>query len=1125
MKMKKKLFVAILFVNFYNSQISGDIFSVSKPSPDPLIKNIETPVSLNNGLANISYPIYTINTDDITIPVALNYYSKGVKVGDIASSSGLGWDLSVPYKISRMTRDMEDEAGANGYLSNDVYTNLFTDVQKRRNILSSDANFHHDFIPDQFYYSLPGGSGKFILDHFDKKTILQKFEDLKIDYTITNGRIDSFTIIDDKGNTYYYGKYGNKQFGKTTRTERYSFLPETGTYTTSISNAGYFTSWYLIRIKTSKGKSIDFDYESTMTRYFSREYDKTEGNSPKILTTYFSEIRDNDYNLKKISFPTGSVDFNYYSVRDDLMAGSKLTDISVNNSGKSIITYDLGYFYSDSSTTTQNGQSSPFVLTLDPQAKKRLFLKEVIENKTDSKPKITQFTYNPVNLPDRFSNSIDLWGYFNNASNGTIMDVMGLSGAAYTRNVNERSSEAGILKEVTYPTGLKIKYNYEHNRGQNTIYGNSYLKGNYFDTLSYIETIKIFKTHLETNVDGDENNQIFWKEFTIPKNSFSDSKLNIFFSYNDFLIEGQEDEKCEAYIAYMRDSHNNLVNLFPNRTDPYIITKNDTSINVFNLVPEKSYKLYVEAQNCNTALRNFHLLIDFKYDLESGQQIFYGDGKRISGITYEENGKILKKMQYEYKNLETNLESGKIIGHPMYSTILGYMGTIPILDPYGVMSGSIISSYNINSHIYSSVIEKQIDNVGSKGMTYYVFKDNVNGGRYSSWPYNLPIDNEWLRGVPLAVTDYKYNFNTSKYEKIRETVNNYSVANGEVLETSLTDLGYFQDAEVNVYPYIRNSNYYRIPLIRYYADIEGYVNPSAPYPDRFYLINPEYAIHRGLDYYFRPYYLTGGRFTKQHTITTEYLNDVPVSTRTDYFYNNPLHYQLTSQKTTFPDLSYQTTDYSYAHEKDKMLMIAANMVGIPLETVTKKGSKIISKGYTDYPDVLPDAQTGNLMLPKSVSSLDLVTGNLFTEVIYDQYDSKGNLLQYTTKSGISTAIVWGYNQTQPIAKIEGTKYSDVSAYISTIVSKSDTDNSTGTPASEQDLVDALDLFRKKAELSGFQITTYSYDPLIGVRSITPPNGIRQVYIYDTTNRLMEVREQSQTGNLLKEYQYHYKPSN
>jgi hypothetical protein len=41
------------------------------------------------------------------------------------------------------------------------------------------------------------------------------------------------------------------------------------------------------------------------------------------------------------------------------------------------------------------------------------------------------------------------------------------------------------------------------------------------------------------------------------------------------------------------------------------------------------------------------------------------------------------------------------------------------------------------------------------------------------------------------------------------------------------------------------------------------------------------------------------------------------------------------------------------------------------------------------------------------------------KIKYDQYDAKGNLLQYTTKDGIPVSIIWGYNQTLPIAKVEG----------------------------------------------------------------------------------------------------------
>jgi len=113
--------------------------------------------------------------------------------------------------------------------------------------------------------------------------------------------------------------------------------------------------------------------------------------------------------------------------------------------------------------------------------------------------------------------------------------------------------------------------------------------------------------------------------------------------------------------------------------------------------------------------------------------------------------------------------------------------------------------------------------------------------------------------------------------------------------------------------------------------------------------------------------------------------------------------------------------------------------------------------------------------------------------------------------------VWGYNGTQPIAKVEGATYSQVSGLAGTIINASDADASD--PTMEGALITALDGFR--TALPGYQVTTYSYDPLIGVTSITPPNGLREVYVYDTANRLKEVRDVN--GNLLKSNEYHYRP--
>ncbi|MFP3675484.1 hypothetical protein SB724_21960, partial [Bacillus sp. SIMBA_031] len=67
-----------------------------------------------------------------------------------------------------------------------------------------------------------------------------------------------------------------------------------------------------------------------------------------------------------------------------------------------------------------------------------------------------------------------------------------------------------------------------------------------------------------------------------------------------------------------------------------------------------------------------------------------------------------------------------------------------------------------------------------------------------------------------------------------------------------------------------------------------------------------------------------------------------------YFYNNPQHYQSTGQLTIGSDNSQQLTVYTYAHEENNANMLAANMVGIPLQTETKENGKFISKVKTLY---------------------------------------------------------------------------------------------------------------------------------------------------------------------------------
>ena len=55
---------------------------------------------------------------------------------------------------------------------------------------------------------------------------------------------------------------------------------------------------------------------------------------------------------------------------------------------------------------------------------------------------------------------------------------------------------------------------------------------------------------------------------------------------------------------------------------------------------------------------------------------------------------------------------------------------------------------------------------------------------------------------------------------------------------------------------------------------------------------------------------------------------------------------------------------------------------------------------------------------------------------------------------------------------------------------------------------------------GAQMTTYTYEPLVGMSSMTDLNGLTTTYEYDEFQRLQLVKDPD--GNIIHHYQYHYK---
>ncbi|MEJ5049494.1 DUF5977 domain-containing protein [Chryseobacterium culicis] len=275
----------------------------------------------------------------------------------------------------------------------------------------------------------------------------------------------------------------------------------------------------------------------------------------------------------------------------------------------------------------------------------------------------------------------------------------------------------------------------------------------------------------------------------------------------------------------------------------------------------------------------------------------------------------------------------------------------------------------------------------------------------------------------------------------------------------------------------------------------------------------------------------------------DYFNNGNVTTTTKYFYDDADDDLLKKEETTYPDNKVISKTYHYANDVtiNNQYLVSKNMIGIPLVTETTKienpTNKILTKWETVYPTSQADANTytSGLPLPKSVLSHNLKDLNSpapvpTTEITYDLYDPKGNILQYTSKDGKPTTIIWGYGQTLPIAKIEGEAYSNVMTSLGVSSSSSGyttlpiylKSNADIDASSELLLIEALDNFRKTPALASYNITTYTYNPLIGVTSITSPSGIRENYTYDLANRLEKVVDNN--GKVLKEYKYNNAPT-
>ncbi|WP_142686751.1 RHS repeat domain-containing protein [Chitinophaga polysaccharea] len=456
----------------------------TSPTASSLGKYIDYPVSLNNGLPDITIPLYELQSSRLSVPISLSYHASGIRVTDRTTTMGLGWTLNAGGAIMRTVRGLPDnsrwgflnwifpEGGSalNRYykeycIANYLY-NHYTPEQPR------------DGEPDIYFYNFMNKGGKFVFRNKlylkdEPVALTMPYDPIKIKYREGNAKqIAPFSIIDENGVTYEFGKdyreAGGQMLFATGNALDYSQNDDAPANVKTVVNAWYLTSI----ISADKTDTIFFKYAYNQGGY---SYSQTStsmviergilnfGLPVPQMSRHSSMIGVGTARITEIQSKTGKLFFNYSAVGQPV-----LQSIDVyNNQGQKIRSF--GLFTSNFASTIAN---APNRLRLDSLTETG-YNGGITVNKAPHK-----FLYNTNDVPPYNTNSRDLWGYYNGFSLSLDNDHLLMADNVYDalehvfkakitpekRAGNPDFMSKAMLRRIVYPTGGFTDFNFEPNQ-------------------------------------------------------------------------------------------------------------------------------------------------------------------------------------------------------------------------------------------------------------------------------------------------------------------------------------------------------------------------------------------------------------------------------------------------------------------------------------------------------------------------------------------------------------------------------------------------------------------------------------------------------------------------------------
>ncbi|KIA89494.1 hypothetical protein OC25_25350 [Pedobacter kyungheensis] len=995
----------------------------TSPNAASLGRYGEIPVGLFTGVPEINIPLYSIKLKSLTIPLAVSYHAAGNKVNDIASNVGLGWSLAAGGAITCSVNGLPD-IQEGGWLQtasqSEGYSNTTADfgnevINTYVNypefiLLNSSVNLRTvDTQPDMFFLSLPGKSIKFFFDR-SAKIVTVPYDPIKIEFL---GSTLGFKVTDENDNVY-----------------------EFKTLDVSNTNNQTNTSFLLSKIISVNNEQVDFNYNTTSVTTFWNQpsetrYFTTQGFCSKQDVVSQSYTYAHDSRLTSISCSNGeTVNFEYNFDRLDLQGAKALTNIKVLDASST--TPLVSYLFSYTHTTADGA--------VQPQDNFRLRLLSIQE---EGKPAY-QFSYDIQSLPNRLSKNQDHWGYYNAASNTTLLpaDAFNNFPVGANREPVEFATQAGILKKIIYPTGGSTVFNYEGNRA---------VKSGIENKIAYVTALS-------------QDNTVITRPFTVVDGS---TAFKAYFK----LTSGQQTDpetglaiNCRARIL---DGQGNVVTYFAGTSnfdgDPYT-----------TLQPGQ-YSLEVETTGSYPG--NFKL--EWSYQEYESNEVLAG-GLRIASIldfTGNELG-LANTRRFEYKK-----KSGESSGVNKFEIYYSYdisnriqvTGNYPECHFKAQSSSVPLVSIKGSPVYYTDVIEYN-ETKSAKGYTLHRFSESTSNSSKANFPFAPLYAHDWIAGLPIETIDYKFSIQSNNYFPVKKVTNDYN-----------TVLGHDNPALNERYVVGFNSIQSQQPV--------GFVAPVFK-SEFFSMVSSWPFLKRSVETVYNP-----ADTTKYATVENKYFYDNPNHgklTRQEISTSKGEKYSILFRYPKDYDQNYGYVS-SPVVEKRVMLNNGSTDRLVDAEiTAYKAGGGMFPSAYYNLKN--------NIAL--APSSVPMYSGTAIDLTKYEKradfsYDGNNNLIKLTKEEQINTSYIYSYYGRFVIAKIQNAEYSSIEALLGGTNNINTFRNSNPSATEVANFLASL-----RSGLPNAQITSYTYSPLVGMTSSTDAKGMTTYYEYDAFQRLKAVKDQN-----------------